>query len=162
MKYLLGLATCVMTFGAFAQVVRADEWEGIPAFSFPEVDKKPIWPGCETLLVKNALDSCFTQNLAEFINQEFQFPPTTQNLGIEGKIWIGFIIEEDGSLGPVTLLRSVEPYVDNEAIRVIQTLPPMAQPGFNDGKPVRTRYALPINVFTLPINVLLNSSNAES
>ena len=129
-----------------AQVVSLDEWEVMPSYIPTNIDVFPTWPGCESLSDSDSIESCFTESLKAFLFNEFQLPATTRNLGIHGKVWAGFIIEEDGTLGPVTLLKPLESYVDNEVIRVVQQLPPMARPGYFKDKPVTVRFSVPINV----------------
>lgn len=146
MKKLLCLLAVTWAFGALAQVVSVDEWEVMPSYIPTNIDVFPTWPGCESLSDSDSIESCFTESLKAFLLHEFQLPATTRNLGIHGKVWVGFIIEEDGTLGPVTLLKSLESYVDNEVIRVVQQLPPMARPGYFKDKPVTVRFSVPINV----------------
>lgn len=129
-----------------AQVVSVDEWEVMPSYIPTKIDVFPTWPGCESLSDSDSIESCFTESLRAFLLHEFQLPETTRNLGIHGKVWVGFIIEEDGTLGPITLLKSLESYVDNEVIRVVQQLPPMTRPGYFKDKPVTVRFSVPINV----------------
>ena len=144
-RFLLTLALGASTVLS-AQVVSVDEWEVMPSYIPTNIDVFPTWPGCESLSDSDSIESCFTESLKAFLLHEFQLPATTRNLGIHGKVWVGFIIEEDGNLGPVTLLKPLESYVDNEVIRVVQQLPPMARPGYFKDKPVTVRFSVPINV----------------
>ena len=61
---------------------------------------------------------------------------------------ITFIIEKDGSIGEPEVVKSVNPYLDKEALRVISAMPKW-KPGSQNGKPVRVKYTIPVN-FKLP------------
>jgi protein TonB len=63
---------------------------------------------------------------------------------IQGKVWIAFVIDKEGYAGEVWVERSVDPLLDQEALRVIKMLPRM-KPATVDGKPVNLRYSIPIN-----------------
>ena len=69
--------------------------------------------------------------------------------GIQGKVFIQFVIERDGSITDVKVARGVDASLDKEAVRVVQSMPKW-KPGKQRGKPVRVAYTLPIN-FLLPI-----------
>mgnify|MGYP001199901704 FL=1 len=66
---------------------------------------------------------------------------------ITGRVICRFVVEKDGSIGQVEVVRSLEPSMDKEAVRVIRSMPKWI-PGKQDGKPVRVWFLLPIN-FTL-------------
>lgn len=113
---------------------------------FADVEHKPIFPGCENLASdEDGLMTCFVQNLIHFIGEEFKYPEEARNIGIEGKIFVEFIIDERGDIGHVKILRSVDPHLDQEALRVVQKLPRMARPAYMNGKPARIKFVLPIN-----------------
>jgi len=113
---------------------------------FADVEHKPIFPGCENLASdEDGLMSCFVQNLIHFIGEEFKYPEEARNIGIEGKIFVEFIIDESGNIGHMKILRSVDPHLDQEALRVVQKLPRMARPAYMNGKPARIKFVLPIN-----------------
>lgn len=64
--------------------------------------------------------------------------------GIQGKVYIQFVIERDGSITDVKVLRGVDASLDKEAVRVVKAMPKW-KPGKQRGKPVRVSYTLPIN-----------------
>ncbi len=64
--------------------------------------------------------------------------------GIQGKVFIQFVIERDGSITDVKVARGVDASLDKEAVRVVQSMPKW-KPGKQRGKPVRVAYTLPIN-----------------
>ena len=63
--------------------------------------------------------------------------------GIQGRVTVSFIVEKDGRVSNVRLLRSVQPSLDKEAIRVVKSMPKWT-PGKQNGKPVRVRFNLPV------------------
>ena len=63
--------------------------------------------------------------------------------GIQGKVFIQFVIERDGSITDVKVARGVDASLDKEAVRVVQSMPKW-KPGMQDGKTVRVKYTVPI------------------
>ena len=63
---------------------------------------------------------------------------------IEGRIIVGFVIECDGSVSQAKIIRSVDPLLDDEAIRVVMGMPKWT-PGRQNGKNVRVKYNVPVN-----------------
>ena len=63
--------------------------------------------------------------------------------GIQGRVTVSFIVEKDGRVSNVRLLRSVQPLLDKEAVRVVKSMPKWS-PGKQNGKPVRVRFNLPV------------------
>jgi protein TonB len=72
------------------------------------------------------------------------YPQKARQLNIQGKVYVSCIIEKDGYVSEVMVVRSVDPELDAEAVRVIKMMPRL-EPGKVDGKPVRIRYTIPIN-----------------
>ena len=149
MHRLLSLLAFTLTFSAFAQVGDLNETDDQTPFSFATVEQRPIWPGCETLTSEEARFECFNYGMMNFLRNNFNVP-TAKNKKEEkartGKVYVDFVIEKDGSVSNVKILRSVHPEVDEEAIRMVKSIPTMHAPAMLSGKPVRLRYTLPINV----------------
>ena len=82
-------------------------------------------------------------DLSVWLGSHLQYPPEAQNNGLQGAVVCQFIVEKDGSIGNVTVLRSIDPLLDKEAVRVIESMPKWA-PGRKDGQPVRVKYTLPV------------------
>lgn len=80
----------------------------------------------------------------EFIQKNLKYPESAKDKGIEGKVFIGFVVEKDGSLSHFNVLRGVSDDIDAEAIRVLKMMPKF-KPGMKDGKPVRVQYTMPFN-----------------
>jgi protein TonB len=151
MKHLLSLLAFAFTFNAFAQVEGPDATSEDSTFSIFEVEleQRPIWPGCESLTSKAARFECFKLGMLNFVGNNFSVPTAKtkkQKEARSGKVFVSFVIEKDGNVTNVKILRSVHPEVDAEAIRVVKSIPTMHTPGLIDGKSVRLSYILPINV----------------
>ena len=85
--------------------------------------------------------------LYKYISDKVKYPVIAQENGIQGKVFVKFVINETGVVSNATVLRGVDPSLDNEALRVINSLPKF-KPGKQRGKPVKVYYNAVIN-FTL-------------
>jgi protein TonB len=83
----------------------------------------------------------------EWINKRTNYPQAAIDGKIKGTVWLTFVVEKDGSVSNVTVLKGVHPLLDNEAIKAISESPKWS-PGLQRGQPVRVRYQIPMN-FTL-------------
>lgn len=102
---------------------------------FYVIEKKPEFPGGgEAALMK-------------WIVQNIQYPQIAKDMGIKGKVYVQFIIDKDGSVTNVEVIRGVDPSLDKEALRVVKSMPKW-KPGEQRGKPVKVSFQIPIN-FTL-------------
>ena len=113
-------------------------------FNFAVVENKPIFPGCENLATEDEKFMCFNQNIMQHIGKKFEFPELARQMGIQGKVYVNFVIEKNGKVSNVTIARGVDKLIDDEAIRVIKLLPAFI-PAKQRGKPVRMQYTVPIN-----------------
>ena len=82
-------------------------------------------------------------NLDAYIAQHLQYPPEAKAQGIEGKVYVQFIVERDGSTNDLRVVRSVHPLLNEEALRLVQEMPHWI-PGKQRGKAVRVSQTLPI------------------
>lgn len=113
-------------------------------FNFSVVESKPIFPGCENLATENEKFMCFIKNIKQYIAENYEFPELARQMGIQGKVYINFVIEKNGKVSNVTIARGVDKLIDDEAIRIIKLLPKFI-PAMQRGKPVRMEYTVPIN-----------------
>ena len=81
--------------------------------------------------------------LMTYINKELKYPAEAQTNGIQGRVTVSFVIEEDGSITNATVVRSINPDLDKEALRVINSMPKWI-PGKNNGRNVRVRFNVPV------------------
>jgi periplasmic protein TonB len=84
-----------------------------------------------------------TAALLAFLANEIKYPPLARETHITGTVYIGFVIERDGSISEVKLLRGIGGGCDQEAMRVVSRLPAW-KPGMQAGQPVRVSYNLPV------------------
>ena len=83
--------------------------------------------------------------LMKYIGENLKYPEEAKERGLQGRVVVGFIIEKDGSLTDVKVLRSVDRALDAEALRVVKGMPKWI-PGRQNGQCVRVRYLLPIYI----------------
>jgi len=82
--------------------------------------------------------------LTNFMAQTVRYPVEAQRKGIQGRVYVSFVVEKNGSVGVVKIARGVYPDLDAEAMRVVNLLPKW-KPGKQKGKLVRVSYTVPIN-----------------
>ena len=97
---------------------------------FEVVEQNPQFPGGE-----QALMAWLTKNL--------KYPSVAQENGIQGRVMVSFVVNKDGSIVDPKIIRSVDPSLDKEAIRVVSAMPKWT-PGRQRGKTVRVKYSLPV------------------
>ncbi|MBL7972021.1 MAG: energy transducer TonB [Prolixibacteraceae bacterium] len=108
---------------------KEEEAEDAPVFFI--VEEMPDFPGGQLALRK-------------FIAQAIKYPVIAQENGIQGKVFVNFVVNKDGSVTGAKIARGVDPSLDKEALRVVMSLPKW-KPGKQGGKPVRVSYTVPIN-----------------
>ncbi len=126
----------LITNVALAQVEEEAEEE----YVYETIERAPEFPGGE-------------QEFYDYISEEIKYPAKAKELGQEGSVYVQFIIEKDGSVTNVIVIRGVSTSIDEEAIRVISQMPKWT-PGYQDGEPVRVQYVIPIHFY-------LGSGDAE-
>lgn len=77
------------------------------------------------------------------INSIIRYPSSARRMGIQGRVFVQFVIEKDGSISKVEILRGISENCNNEAIRVVSSAPAW-KPGKQRGKPVRVKMVLPV------------------
>ena len=97
---------------------------------FEVVENAPEFPG--------GMPACL-----QFLYKNIKYPPIAQENGTQGQVVLQFVVERDGSIGDIKVVKSVDPYLDKEALRVVKTMPKW-KPGMQRGKPVRCRFTLPV------------------
>jgi len=80
----------------------------------------------------------------DWVQRRTNYPQAAVEKKIKGKVYLTFIVEKDGSVSNVTVVKSVDPMLDNEAMKAISESPKWT-PGLQRGEPVRVRYSIPIN-----------------
>ena len=82
--------------------------------------------------------------LMDWLVQNIRYPQDAQDEGVQGKSLLKFIVEKDGSISNVEIIKRNDPSLDAEAIRVVRSMP-MWEPGMNQGTPVRSYFTLPVS-----------------
>ncbi|MBA4411192.1 MAG: energy transducer TonB [Bacteroidota bacterium] len=80
----------------------------------------------------------------EWVQKKTKYPQIATANGIQGKVYITFVIEKDGSVSNVKVARGVDPLIDNEALKSVMSSPKWS-PGMNKGKAVRVSYVITVN-----------------
>lgn len=112
--------------------IGSDEDEEVEdAQVFMVVEQMPSFPGGDAALMK-------------YLGDNVKYPAIAQEHGIQGRVYVSFVVSKDGTIRDVTVGRSVDPALDNEAIRVVKTMPKWT-PGKQRGKAVNVKYMLPVN-----------------
>ncbi|RAV30918.1 M56 family metallopeptidase [Sinomicrobium soli] len=110
-----------------------------PGVPFGEVEQVPVFPGCEN--ADNPRE-CFQEKMREHIRKHFRYPEQAQKENIQGRVAIMFTIDTGGNITDIRK-RGPSPYLENEAVRIIEKLPVMA-PGRSGGKVVNVPFSIPI------------------
>ena len=98
---------------------------------YNSVQEPPVYPGGMS-------------NFARYLGASIRYPMYSREHNIQGRVIIQFIVEKDGRLSNIHILRSVSPDIDQEAMRVMQGCPNWV-PGTQSGKPVRVKFTIPLN-----------------
>ena len=110
--------------------VEVEEEEVVEQEIFQIVEEMPSFPGGEAKLM-------------EYVAKNIKYPQIARETGIQGRVFVGFVVEPDGSISNVKLLRGIGGGCDEEAMRVIKSLPKW-KPGKQRGKAVRVSYQIPV------------------
>lgn len=109
------------------EVVEEDPEENV---IFQVVENMPEFPGG-------------TGALMQFLGKNIKYPVVAQENGVQGRVIVQFVVNKDGSIVDPAVVRSVDPYLDKEALRVIRSMPKW-KPGMQRGKSVRVKYTVPV------------------
>ena len=95
------------------------------------VEQMPEFPGGEAALQR-------------YLHNSVKYPNIAMENGIQGKVYVGFVVERNGSISNVRIARGVDASLDKEAMRVVRLMPKWI-PGKQNGEPVRVSFTAPIN-----------------
>ena len=84
-----------------------------------------------------------TAGLLQYLGKNIKYPTIPQENGTQGRVTVQFVVNKDGSIVDVKVIRGVDPYLDKEAVRVISTMPKWI-PGKQRGVPVRCKFTVPV------------------
>ena len=111
--------------------VEVEEEEVVEQEIFQIVEEMPSFPGGD-------------QEMMVYVSKNIKYPQIARETGIQGKVFVNFVVEPDGSVSNVKILRGIGGGCDEEAMRVVKSMPKW-KPGKQRGKPVRVSYNLPVN-----------------
>ena len=97
---------------------------------FTVVEQMPMFPGGDAALMA-------------YLRDNIHYPTVAAENGVQGRVVVGFVVERDGSITDVNVLRSVDPSLDREAMRVVKGMPRWT-PGKQNGSAVRVKYQVPV------------------
>lgn len=97
---------------------------------FVQVEQPPKFPGG-------------MEAMMEYLQANLTYPPDARKDGIQGRVFVRFVVERDGTLSDITILRGAGGGLDEEAVRVVKGMPAW-EPGLQRGEPVRVQFVLPI------------------
>jgi len=120
------------------EVVEVDLDLDVP---FAIIEDVPLYPGCERV-PKSERRNCFQKEIQKHINKNFRYPEIAQEMGIQGRVFVQFTIQKDGSISGIRT-RGPDKNLEKEANRIISKLPRMT-PGKQRGRPVRVPFSIPI------------------
>ena len=121
-------------------IVVEDDFEDIDV-PFAVIEDVPIVPGCERVATSERR-TCFQDQMNKHIRKNFRYPDIAQEMGIQGRVYVNFIISKDGSITNIRM-RGQDKNLENEAARIIGRLPKMT-PGKQRGRAVRVPFSIPI------------------
>ena len=97
---------------------------------FDVVEQMPSFPGGQSALL-------------QYLSSNIKYPVVAEENGVQGRVIVTFVVERDGSITDVKVIKSVDPSLDKEAIRVTKAMPHWI-PGKQNGSAVRVKYTLPV------------------
>lgn len=132
MKKIVFFIFLILPFLGYSQtdstkVTEQEEVDELPIL----VEKKPEYPGGEAAMYK-------------FINKHIKYPKKARKEGIEGIVYVQFIIDKEGNITKAKVIKGIGYGCDEEALRVVNKMPKWT-PGTQRGKPVQVTFTLPFN-----------------
>ena len=124
---LVFLLSILPAVKSFAQIQQNDSAKKVV---FTYVEEMPEFPGGQGGLMK-------------FLHQNIEYPEDARSESIEGKVIVQFIVNENGSISDITILRGIYPSCDSEVIRVLSKMPQW-KPGKQNGTAVKVYFKLPV------------------
>ena len=119
---------CLTTVLAQKTVVSQKEQKEEP---FNVVEDMPAFPG--------GMDA-----MIQFLSSNIQYPADAQKQKVDGRVLVNFVVEKDGSITEVKVIKPTFPSLDAEAVRVVKAMPKW-KPGYQRGQAVRVQFTMPIN-----------------
>ena len=123
------MATCCLTTVLAQKTVVSQKDQKEEPFNV--VEDMPAFPGGMEAMI-------------QFLSSNIQYPADAQKQKVDGRVLVNFVVEKDGSITEVKVIKPAFPSLDAEAIRVVKAMPKW-KPGYQNGQAVRVQFAMPIN-----------------
>ena len=123
------------------EIVEVEEVEEDIDVPFAVIEDVPIYPGCEKV-PRSQRRTCFQEQINKHIRKNFRYPEIAQEMGIQGRVYVQFVIAKDGAITNIRM-RGPDKNLEKEAQRIISKLPQMT-PGKQRGRAVRVPFSIPI------------------
>lgn len=114
--------------------------DGIWIPTVPQDPENPIYEVVDEMPVfaDNGIEG-----MMKYLAENIKYPTPARLKGTQGRVTVQFVVDKDGSISDIHVLRGIDPYLDGEAIRVVSTMPRW-KPGKHKGEPVKVRYTMPV------------------
>ncbi|MDA1336049.1 MAG: energy transducer TonB [Bacteroidetes bacterium] len=116
-----------------------EEEEDVP---FMIVENMPAMGDCKQLR-GDERHQCTQMEIIKYVSKNTKYPPIAKDAGIQGTVFVYFVVGKDGKVKDVKVLREVDSRLDAEAVRVVESLPEF-EPGEQRGKAVSVQYTIPV------------------
>ena len=120
------------------------EWVDLDDYDVVEVEPEPEQEEIFMVVEDQPEFPGGTAALLEYLRKNIKYPAICRENNIQGRVLVTFIVNKDGAIVEPEVVKSVNPSLDKEALRVISTMPNW-KPGSQRGKPVRVKYTVPVN-----------------
>ena len=118
---------------------------------YAEVDQMPLFRGCENI-PEDQRKACSDNRLMTYINNNIKYPREASERGIQGLVWVKFIVDKQGGIGLAEISKGIGAGCDKEVLRVVQSIPTLS-PGILNEAPVNS-------VITLPVEFVIRKNQA--
>ncbi len=148
MRYLLSVFVFLFSIGVFGQedtpinVVAPSDGSVSDDTPFMIVENMPALSQCKTMS-GDERHQCTQIEIIKYVSKNCQYPPSVRSAGVQGTVFVYFVVGKDGFVKNAKVLRSVDPLLDYEAKRVVESLPRFS-PGSQRGKNVSVQYTIPV------------------
>ena len=123
------MATCCLTTVLAQKTVVSQKDQKEEPFNV--VEDMPAFPGGMEAMI-------------QFLSSNIQYPADAQKQKVDGRVLVNFVVEKDGSITEVKVIKPTFPSLDAEAVRVVKAMPKW-KPGYQKGQAVRVQFTMPIN-----------------
>jgi len=148
----------MLLVGSCSQDIESAKIDDIPSIITPEkensesptplgetvfkiVEEMPLFGDCTT-------KECSDKNLIDYLYSNLKYPQDALEAGIEGRVYVQFVVNQDGYISDVNVVRGIDGSIDDAALKVVQDinlLKTAFQPGKQRGQAVKVQYTLPIS-----------------